>query len=161
MFRACLLAILVFATVSAAHAQAPAQVRVTLPWSDYRPLEIIRARIHNDSTEPITYCVEKSQRSPAGAFVESTPTPFVFEQSIYKRDWDVVMVVPETARAPVPVVLEAGKAADFLFRVGSGGWYRLLLHYWRGAKPNLACEKDPREKKSIRSEAFLVWGMEY
>jgi hypothetical protein len=161
MFRACLLAILVFATASVARAQAPTQVRITLPWSDYRPLEIIRARVHNDSAEPITYCVEKSQRSPAGAFVESTPTPFVFEQSIYKRDWDVVMVVPESARAPVPVVLEAGKAADFLFRVGSGGWYRLLLHYWPGAKPNLACEKEPREKKSIRSEAFIVWGVEY
>lgn len=159
MFRACLLAILAFATASAGAAQA--QVRVTLPWSDFRPLERVRARVHNDSLLPITYCVDFGQRSPAGAFVETTPTPFVFEQTNYKRDWQPVMVVPAGAKAPTPVVLEAGKSADFLFRVGEGGWYRLLLYYWRGAKPNLRCEKEPRERKSIRSEAFLVWGMEY
>lgn len=151
------MAILLLGTAAA----ASAQVRVTSSWSDYRPFEQVRARIHNETAEPITYCVEYAQRSPAATFVESTPTPFVIEQSNFKREWQIIMNVPDAASARAPVVLDAGKSADFMFRVGSGGWIRLLLYYWRGAQPNLNCGKAPRDKKNVRSDAFLVWGAGY
>ena len=151
MLRPCALAALVLGLAGS----TCAQVRVLLPASQFKTFEQIRASVRNDTSRPITLCVQIGQTSPTGASTESTPIPF-FIQVKSKIGWSTLMIGPDVGSARFPTVLDAGKSAAFPFRLNQYGQLRVVLNYWSGSRPDLDCSKTPRRKKAVRSSPFVM-----
>jgi hypothetical protein len=54
-----------------------AQVKIIIPKRNFQPEEQIQAKLENQSSRPITVCVEFGQRSPKAGASESTPVPIL------------------------------------------------------------------------------------
>ena len=151
MLRPCALAALVLGLAGS----TCAQVRVLLPASQFKTFEQIRASVRNDTSRPITLCVQIGQTSPTGASTESTPIPF-YIQAKSKTGWTTLMIGPDVGSAFSPTVLDSGETAAFPFRLYQHGRLRVVLNYWSGSRPHLDCSKTPRRKKTVRSSPFVI-----
>lgn len=132
-----------------------AQVRVLLPASEFKPFEQIRTIVRNDTSKPITLCVQIGQTSPTVASLESTPIPF-YIQAKSNTGWSTLMVGPDVGSAFSPTVLDSGESVAFPFRLYHYGQLRVVLNYWSGSRPHLDCSKTPRGKKTVRSSPFVI-----
>jgi hypothetical protein len=132
-------------------------LRITIPTRQFKALERIPAEIENPSTEPITFCVEFGQTSPSPDEngIEATPSPFAV-QAHSEGEWHTLLIGPDVGSSRHPVVLEAGKTAQFPFRLRQTGQIRLVLWYWVGGMPDLDCGHPPKREKRLESEAFGV-----
>ena len=103
----------------------------------------------------MTFCVEFGQTSRKDGEVESTPIPFWVE-SYGNGRWGTLMIGPDMGRGEFPVMLEPGKSQEFGFRLNGTGTMRLRLLYWRGAFPDLDCQKPPKGAKRVTSSTFVL-----
>jgi hypothetical protein len=156
MLRGLLWAILLLGISSASWAQ----VRVKIPPQELKPRGLILATIQNDSSEPITVCMQVGQIAPAGTFAVGRPIPFVVQKTV-KDTWQTLLIAPDVGSARVAVVLDSRKSYDFPFWFSGAGTLRVVLHYWRGSQPNLDCATNPHGKKTAKSRPFLIPLIEY
>ena len=132
-------------------------LRITIPAPQFKALERIPAEIENASREPITFCVEFSQTSPSPDEngIEATPSPFAV-QAYSSAKWHTLLIGPDVGSSRHAEVLEAGKSAQFPFRLRETGHIRLVLWYWVGAMPDLDCGHPPKGEKRRESKTFDV-----
>jgi hypothetical protein len=132
-----------------------AQVKVTVPARQYKVQEKIYAKIENADKDAVTLCLEAGQTSPLDDGVEATPTPFSVQVNSSGK-WGTLVIGPDVGSFRTPLVLEAGKAQEFPFRLNDYGEMRLRLNYWRGAIPNLDCKARPKRPKLVTSNVFTI-----
>jgi hypothetical protein len=131
-----------------------AQVRISLPVRRYHVQEEIRAKVENSSS-PVTFCVEFGQTSPKGGEIESTPSLF-WVQRRSNREWSTLMIGPDVGGFTAAVVLEVGESKEFPLRLNASGRMRPRLNYLRGAIPKLDCHAPQRDLKLITSAVFKI-----
>jgi hypothetical protein len=132
-----------------------AQVEITIPVQHYKHQEEIRATVQNVGKTPITFCLEVAQQSPQGDTLESTPYPF-WVQQFGKGKWSTLMNGPDIGSSRASLVLQAGEAREFPFRLNASGKLRLRMNYWRGSIPNLDCKAPPKAIKLVSSAIFII-----
>jgi hypothetical protein len=103
-----------------------AQVRVVIPSSQDQSQEQIPAKLENETSGPITVCVEFGQSSPKGDTTESTPSPFFVERNDNGK-WSVLLNGPDVGSNWQPVEVDSGKSMEFPFRLNGEGTMRLRL----------------------------------
>jgi hypothetical protein len=132
-----------------------AQVRVVIPKRNYQAQEQIPAKLENQTSQPITVCVEFGQWSPKGDTIESTPSPFFVERN---RDgkWSVLLNGPDVGSNSRPVEVDPGKSLEFPFRLNDEGTMRLRLDYWIGSRPDVRCNGPAKGTKHLRSTTFTL-----
>jgi hypothetical protein len=145
----CVLALLLLAT------SLSAQVRVVIPKPHYQPQEQIPARLENQTSRPITVCVQFGQSSPKGDTIESTPSPFFVERNDNGK-WSVLLNGPDVGSNAQPVEVDPGKSMEFPFRLNGEGTMRLRLDYWIGSRPDLRCSGPAKETRHLRSATFTL-----
>jgi hypothetical protein len=89
-----------------------AQVRIVIPKQRYQPLEQILAKLENQTSQPITVCVQIGQWSPMGDTIESTPSPFLVERNDNGKR-GVLLNGPDMGNNSPPVELDSGKSLEF------------------------------------------------
>jgi hypothetical protein len=119
-----------------------AQVRVVIPKRHYQSQEQIPANLENQTSQPITVCVQIGQWSPKGDTIESTPSPFFVERND-KGKWGVLLNGPDLGSNSQPVEVDSGKSLEFPFRLNGEGTMRLRLDYWIGSRPDMKCIGPP------------------
>jgi hypothetical protein len=139
---------------------AAAQVRVTVPLQQYNLNDRIRAKIENVGSEPVTFCLEMGQTSSDGVITESTPIPFIVQQSS-EGTWRPFFIGPDAGKSwHRAFVLDPGNSHEFPFRLDHPGLrpgrMRLLLFYWSGSQPELDCAKPPKGARKTESAPFLM-----
>jgi len=144
-----MLVLLLFAT------NLSAQVRVVIPKRHYHPQEQILAKLENQTSQPITVCVEFGQSSPKGDTIESTPSPFFVERSDSGK-WGVLLNGPDIGSNSQPVEVDSGKSLEFPFRLNGQGTMRLRLDYWIGSRPDVKCNGPGTGTKHLRSAPFTL-----
>lgn len=132
-----------------------AQVRVVIPERHYQPQAKIPAKLENQTSLPITVCIEFGQSSPKGDTSESTPSPFFVERNNNGK-WSVLLIGPDVGRNPLPVEVEAGKSMEFPFRLNNQGTMRLRLDYWIGSRSDMKCYGPAKDTKHMHSATFRV-----
>jgi hypothetical protein len=132
-----------------------AQVRVVIPKAHYRPQERIPAKLENQTSRPITVCVQFGQWSPKGDTIESTPSPFFVERNDNGK-WSVLLIGPDVGSNAQPVEVDSGKSMEFPFRLNGEGTMRLQLDYWIGSRPDLNCSGPVKETRHLRSATFTL-----
>lgn len=140
-----------------------AQVRVVVPKRGFRSNELIRARVVNETNEPITVCLEIGVYSMDGNDLQPTPIPFLVQAPGHRRlrhflrkRWSSLLIVSDVGAMEIALVFSAGESKEFPFRLrDEGPRFRLVLYYWRGEK-SLVCSPSPKgAKKSISGEFQL------
>ena len=144
-----LLALLLLAT------SLTAQVRVVIPKRHYQPQDQIRAKLENQTSQPITVCVQVGQWSPKGDTIESTPSPFFVERNDNGK-WSVSLNGPDVGSNSQPVEVTSGKSMEFPFTLNGEGTMRLRLDYWIGSRPDLKCNGPAKDTKHLRSATFTL-----
>lgn len=141
---------------SKANARSKPQIEVVLPSSRSTADLRLTARISNNSSQPITYCVDWEQTSPSSrAARESTPTPFLLEGSDGDADGQMRLLSLGPRVSLYPVVLAAGLSRDYTFQIEHGEYHvRLTLRYWLGAQQKMDCRKPPKHARTLRSAFF-------
>ena len=76
-----------------------AQVRVVIPKRHYQPQEQIPAKLENQTSRPITVCVQFGQWSPKGDTIGSTPSPFLVERNDSGK-WSILLNGPDVGTNP-------------------------------------------------------------
>jgi hypothetical protein len=132
-----------------------AQVRVVIPKRRYQPQEQIPAKLENQTSRPITVCVQFGQWSPKSDTIESTPSPFFVERNDNGK-WSVLLNGPDIGSNPQPVEVDSGKSMEFPFRLNGEGIMRLRLDYWIGSRPNAKCNGPAKDTKHLRSATFTL-----
>ena len=132
-----------------------AQVRVVIPKRHYQPQEQIPAKLENQTSQPITVCVQFGQWSPKGDTIEATPSPFLVEQNDNGK-WSVLLIGPDVGSNSQPVEVDSGKSLEFPFRLNGEGTRRLRLDYWIGSRPDVKCNGSAKGKKHLRSATFTL-----
>lgn len=145
----CVLALLLLAT------SLSAQVRVIVPKRHYQPQEQIPAKLENQTSRPITVCVQFGQWSPKGDTIGSTPSPFFVERNDNGK-WSVLLNGPDVGSNSQPVLVDSGKSMEFHFRLNGEGTMRLRLDYWIGSRPDLKCNGPAKDTKHLRSATFTL-----
>ena len=110
-------------------ASLSAQVRVFIPKRHYQQQEQIPARLENQTSRPITVCIEIGQWSPTGDTIESTPSPFFVERKDNGK-WGVLLIGPDIGSNSQPHEVDPGKSLEFPIRLNGEGTMRLRLDYW-------------------------------
>ncbi len=134
---------------------AAAQVRVSIPFQSIRVNDEIQAKVENATSEPVAFCVEIGQSSTNGTTTEATPIPFIVQASSEGR-WHTLLIGPDVGSLRRPVVLEAGKSAEFPFRLSQPGVIRLLVEYWTGSNSGLDCSNPPKHGLKVKSKPFTI-----
>jgi len=130
-----------------------AQVKVTVPARQYKVQEKIHAKVENAGKDAVTLCVEAGQTSLEG--VEAMPTPFWVQ--VHSNDrWNTLLIGPDVGSSKIPLVLAAGEAKEFSFRLSDSGEMRLRLNYWRGSTPDLNCKTPPKRPNVVTSHFFTI-----
>ena len=132
-----------------------AQVRVVIPKRHYQPQEQIPAKLENQTSQPITVCVQFGQWSPKGDAIESTPSPFSVERN-NNGNWGVLVNGPDVGGNSQPVEVDSGKSMEFPFRLNGEGTMRLRLDYWVGSRPDANCYGPAKDTKHLRSATFTL-----
>ena len=132
-----------------------AQVKVTVPVRQFKVQQKIYAKVENAGKDAVTLCVEAGQTSPLAGGVEATPTPF-WVQHHSNGKWSTLLIGPDVGGMKTPLVLEAGEAQQFPFRLNDYGEMRLRLNYWRGSIPDLDCKATPKGSKLVTSDVFTI-----
>jgi hypothetical protein len=132
-----------------------AQVRVFIPQRHYQPQEQIPAKLENQTSQPITVCVEFGQWSPKGDTIESTPSPFFVERNDNGK-WGVLLNGPDVGSNSQPVEVDSGKSLEFPFRLNGEGTMRLRLDYWIGSRSDVKCNGPAKDTKHLRSATFTL-----
>jgi hypothetical protein len=145
----CVLALLLLAPC------LPAQVRVVIPKRHYQPQEQIPSKLENQTSQPITVCVQFGQYSPKGDTIESTPSPFLVERNDNGK-WSVLLNGPDVGSNSQPVEVESGKSMEFPFRLNGEGTMRLRLDYWDGSRLDVKCSSPAKDTKHLRSATFTL-----
>lgn len=135
---------------------AAAQVKISIPKRSFHPEEQIQAKLENQSSRPITICVEYGQWSPKSGTIESTPSPFLVEVKRNGR-WSVLINGPDIGSNPQSLEMESGKSLDFPFRLNEEGTLRLRLDYWFGSRDG-KCNRGENDARHARSVTFTVGG---
>lgn len=135
---------------------ARAQVRVTVPPKNYTMSDKIMARVRNDTSQPVTICVEAGQFSARGDVVVSTPIPFFIEQES-RQGWKVLLIGPDVGSSRHAAVVEPKQSLEFSFWPPSAGNLRLRMQYWRSARPDLDCVHEPKGAKEAKPATFRVY----
>jgi len=130
-------------------------VRVVIPKRHYQPKEQIPAKLENQTSQPITVCVQFGQWSPKGDMIEATPSPFFVEQNDNGK-WSVLLIGPDVGSNSQPVEVDSGKSLEFPFRLNGEGTRRLRLDYWIGSRPDVKCNGSAKGKKHLRSATFTL-----
>jgi hypothetical protein len=130
-------------------------VRIVIPKRQYEPQEQIQATVQNQSTRPITVCVQFGQWSPKGNSIESTPSPFFVEQNRNGK-WNVLLNGPDVGSNSQAVEVDSGRSLQFPFRLDNQGTMRLRLDYWIGSRPNVKCNGQVKGTKHLRSPTFSI-----
>jgi hypothetical protein len=131
-----------------------AQVRIIIPKRHYQPQEQIPAKLENQTSQPITVCVQFGQWSPKGDTIESTPSPFFVERNDNGK-WSVLPNGPDIGSNSQPVEVDSGKSLEFPFRLNDEGTMRLRLDYWIGSRPDARCNGPAKGIKHLSSETFI------
>ena len=131
-----------------------AQVRIIIPKRHYQPQEQIPAKLENQTSQPITVCVQLGQSSPKGDTIESTPSPFFVERNDNGK-WSVLLNGPDIGSNSQPVEVDSGKSLEFPFRLNDEGTMRLRLDYWIGSRPDARCNGPAKGTKHLSSETFI------
>lgn len=147
--------VLALALVVCSSALAAKRVVVKVAVTPKDGTNSIIARVENQTAQPVTFCVEFGQRSVNGNIVEHTPIPFEVQAQSNDR-WSILSIGSDVGSDRHPVVLEAGKSADFPFRLRHSGQFRLLLRYWNGAAPDLNCKQPPGGSRQVKSSTALA-----
>lgn len=132
-----------------------AQVRILVPKQHYQQQERISAKLENQTSQPITVCVQLGQWSPKGDTIESTPSPFFVERN-NNGNWGVLLNGPDVGSNSQPVEVDSGKSMEFPFRLNGEGTMRLRLDYWIGSRPDVKCNGSSKETKHLRSSTFTL-----
>lgn len=132
-----------------------AQVRVVIPKQHYQTQEQIPAKLENQTSQPITVCVQFGQWSPKGDTIESTPSPFFVERNDNGK-WGVLLNGPDVGSNAQPVEVDSGKSMEFPFRLNGEGTMRLRLDYWIGSRPDVKCDGSGKDTKHLRSAPFTL-----
>lgn len=132
-----------------------AQVRILVPKQHYQQQEQISAKLENQTSQPITVCVQFGQWSPKGNTIESTPSPFFVERNDNGK-WGVLLNGPHVGSNSQPVEVDSGKSMEFPFRLNGEGTMRLRLDYWIGFKPDMKCSGPSKGTKHLRSATFTL-----
>jgi hypothetical protein len=132
-----------------------AQVRVVIPKRHYQPQEQIPAKLENQTSRPITVCVQFGQWSPKGDTIESTPSPFFVERNDNGK-WSILLIGPDVGSNSQPVEVDSGKSMEFPFRLNGEGTMRLRLDYWIGSRPDVKCNGPTKDTKHLRSATFTL-----
>jgi hypothetical protein len=132
-----------------------AQLRVVIPKPHYQPQEQIPAKLENQTSQPITVCVQFGQWSPKGDTIESTPSPFLVERNENGK-WSVLLNGPDVGSNSQPVEVDSGKSLEFPFRLNGEGTMRLRLDYWIGSRADMKCNGPAKDTKHLRSATFTV-----
>lgn len=132
-----------------------AQVRVVIPKQHYQPQEQIPAKLENQTSQPITVCVQFGQWSPKGDTIESTPSPFFVERKGNGK-WGVLLNGPDVGSNSQPVEVDSDKSMEFPFRLNGEGTMRLRLDYWVGSRPEVKCNGPAKDTKHLRSATFTL-----
>lgn len=136
---------------------AAAQVKISIPKRSFRPEEQIQAKLENQSSQPISICVEFGQWSPKAGSLESTPSPFLVEVKRNGR-WSVLLNGPDIGSNPQSVEMESGKSLDFPFRLIEKGTLQLRLEYWVGSRDVKCNGREKGSARHLRSATFTVGG---
>jgi hypothetical protein len=132
-----------------------AQVTVVIPKRHYEPQEQIPAKLENQTSRPITVCVQFGQWSPKGDTIESTASPFFVERNDNGK-WSILLNGPDVGSNSQPVEVDSGKSMEFPFRLNGEGTMRLRLDYWIGSRPDVKCNGPTRDTKRLRSATFTL-----
>jgi hypothetical protein len=132
-----------------------AQVRVVIPKRHYQPQEQIPAKLENQTSRPITVCVQFGQWSPKGDTIESTPSPFFVERNDNGK-WSILLIGPDVGSNSQPVEVDSGKSMEFPFRLNGEGTMRLRLDYWIGSRPDVKYNGPTKDTKHLRSATFTL-----
>jgi hypothetical protein len=133
-----------------------AQVKIAIPKRNFQLEEQILATLKNQSSRPITVCVEFGQWSPKAGTLESTPSPFLVEVNRDGR-WSVLLNGPDIGSNSQSVEVDSGKSLEFPFRLNEEGTLRLRLDYWVGSK-EVKCNRGEKGARHLRSATFTVGG---
>lgn len=133
-----------------------AQVKITIPKRNFQPEEQIEAKLENQSSQPITFCVEFGQWSPKAGTLESTSSPFLVEVNHDGR-WSVLLSGPDIGSNRQSVKVESGKSLTFTFRLNHQGMVRLRLDYWIGST-DARCDRTEKGARHLHSATFTVGG---
>jgi len=137
---------------------AAAQVRIDVSVPAEEGFPKIHAIVRNETAQPITVCVDMHYRSltSSGAAIEATPHPFILQKEMHKGegDWLTLRSATDFGGWHVPKVIDGGESAEYAFRAHDAGRLRLLLNYWRGAMPDVDCEKKPKGARKVKSKPF-------
>lgn len=117
--------------------------------------EQIAAKVENQTSRPITMCVQIGQQSPKGNTIESTPSPFFVERNDNGK-WGVLLNGPDVGSNSRPVEVDSGKSLEFPFRLNGEGTMRLRLDYWVGSRPDMKCNGSSKNTKHLRSATFTL-----
>jgi hypothetical protein len=132
-----------------------AQVNIAVPEQQYKVHERIDAKIENAGNGAVTLCMEVGQTSRSDDGVEATPIPFSVQRNSNGK-WGTLLIGPDVGGMKTPLVLEAGEAQQFPFRLDDYGEMRLRLKYWRGSIPALDCKVSPKGSKLVTSDVFTI-----
>ena len=132
-----------------------AQVIVVIPKAHYQPQEQIPARLENQTSRPITVCVQFGQWSPKGDSIESTPSPFFVERNDNGK-WSILLNGPDVGSNAKPVEVDSRKSMEFPLRLNGEGTMRLRLDYWIGSRPDLKCGGPAKETRHLHSATFIL-----
>jgi len=133
-----------------------AQVKIVIPKRQFQPEEQIRARVENQSSRPITICVQFGQSSQKAGASESTPSPFLVEVNRSGR-WSVLLIGPDVGSSLQTVEVDSGNSLEFPFRLTEKGTLRLRLDYWIGSR-DVKCNVTEKGARRLRSANFTVGG---
>ena len=142
--------------ISLSTGSVAAQLKIAIPKRHFQPKEQIQSKLENQSSRPITVCVEFGQWSPKAGTLESTPSPFLVEVNHDGR-WSVLLNGPDIGSNSQSVVVDSGKSLDFPFRLNEKGTLRLRLDYWIGSK-DIKCDGREEGARHLRSATFTVGG---
>jgi hypothetical protein len=125
-----------------------AQVKIDVPGQSFRRQEEIHTKVINIGKGPITLCLESTS-------MDSLPLPFEAQRNNGGK-WSTLLLGSDLGPNGWALVLEPGESQEFRFHLGDSGEMRLMLEYWRGAKPDLSCTALPRGSKAVKSAAFTI-----
>jgi hypothetical protein len=153
---------LIFSWRAFVHASpVPIEVVVPSPYLITGSFQKMLPKVKNEGSEPITYCVDRDQKSFQGSLTQSTPTPFAVEAKIAGK-WQPLRPHSDVDRLLGPAVLAAGDSKEYPFGfVGGQGPVRLVLTYWIGSHLNMDCEKPDRGALEARSPAVELIFVEH
>ena len=89
---------------------------ILVPKRHYQQREQISAKLENQTSQPITVCVQIGQWSPKGGTIESTPSPFLVEQKDNDK-WGVLLNGPDLGNNSQPVETGFTQVAGISFQV--------------------------------------------